>query len=53
MNKKAINNKKTITNKKTIINKVLKHYMGAYDFISGDFKNKTIPTLKKLVLPTF
>ena len=41
-------NKNTITHKKTIINKVLKHYMGAYDFISGDFKNKTIPTLKKL-----
>lgn len=41
-------NQTTITNKKTIINKVLKHYMGAYDFISGDFKNKTIPTLKKL-----
>ncbi len=41
-------NKKIIINKKTIIHKVLKHYMGAYDFISGDFKNKTIPTLKKL-----
>lgn len=41
-------NQTTITNKKAIINKVLKHYMGAYDFISGDFKNKTIPTLKKL-----
>ena len=32
-----------------IINKVAKHYLGALDFISRDiFKNKTIPTLKKL-----
>lgn len=32
----------------TICNKVLNHYMGAYDLISGDFKNKTVPILKKL-----
>ncbi|SFV89222.1 hypothetical protein MNB_SUP05-SYMBIONT-5-371 [hydrothermal vent metagenome] len=32
----------------TIHNKILNHYMGAYDLISGDFKNKTVPILKKL-----
>ena len=37
-----------VNSKSAIINKVLKHYMGGLDFIAGDFKNKTIPVLKKI-----
>lgn len=34
--------------KSAVTNKILKYYMGAYDFIRGDFTNKTSPLLKKL-----
>ncbi len=35
--------------KSAVIDKILKQYMGAYDFVCGEyFTNKTKPTLKKL-----
>ncbi len=37
-----------MTSKSAVINKVYKHYMGANDFMYGNFRNNTKPTLKKL-----
>lgn len=34
--------------KAVIIRKILNHYMGAYDFLSGTSKNKTLPVIRKI-----